>query len=350
MRRIGLQLLWSMAFAIGVIATTAAIAAENVVVKRFTTGGGADSVGMIAPSPDAEMVGPQALYAGQGHELFLLDQVNGRILQFDAKRPADIRALELPPQLKPTDLVVRKGHLYVWDGGIHTLRVQGPDNAPVRGLDELSTRGVDDEFVVSAFAQMGSETPPADASLLSQDTRSVSQPQTRQVARQNVASRGRGLLTVDVIPSANLAVAEVDVRAAGQSEILAKLHLRVRDRLGEVEFLEIDNEGHMFVLTENVPTSSDRMPSAFVARYSPAGSSTASTTFRWPRPRRCRVAMSLCRARATSIFCAPARARSTSSALARAWCVAPTSSTIRRRSSSIMRWNAKSSFLPPCIP
>jgi hypothetical protein len=271
MRRIRFSLVLSFAFAACALVATTAMAANNVVVKRFKLGTGADSVGVIAPNDDAEMVGPQALYAGDGHELYLLDQVNRRILQFNAKRPADIRALELPSRLEPSDLVVRKRHLYVWDGEIHSLRVQGPANAPVRGLDELSTRGLDDETVVSAFAQTGSERPPADTDLLNHNSRGVSQPQFPQIVRRNVASRGRGLLTVDVIPSVNLSTAEIVIRPAGQSEVLARLHVQVRDRLGEVEFLDIDDEGHMFVLTENVPTTIDRLPAAFVARYSATG-------------------------------------------------------------------------------
>jgi hypothetical protein len=45
----------------------------------------------------------------------------------------------------------------------------------------------------------------------------------------------------------------------------------VRDRIGIVEFLEIDNSGRMFVLTENIPTSSRRSASAYVVRFSPQG-------------------------------------------------------------------------------
>jgi hypothetical protein len=47
---------------------------------------------------------------------------------------------------------------------------------------------------------------------------------------------------------------------------LAKLRLKVRDRLGAVEFLEIDNSGRMFVFAENIPRSSSGA-AAFVARF-----------------------------------------------------------------------------------
>jgi hypothetical protein len=51
---------------------------------------------------------------------------------------------------------------------------------------------------------------------------------------------------------------------------LAKLNLQVKDRLGAVEFLEIDHQGRMFVFGENIPRDA-RLAAAFVARYSSAG-------------------------------------------------------------------------------
>ena len=43
------------------------------------------------------------------------------------------------------------------------------------------------------------------------------------------------------------------------------------DRLGAVEFLEIDHQGRMFVLAENIPATAGDGAAAFVARYSPCG-------------------------------------------------------------------------------
>ena len=70
--------------------------------------------------------GPQAIYAGEGNEVFLLDQVNGRVLSFDTRRPdAQTRAFRLPEALEPTDLVVRKGEIFVWDGSVRALKPTG---------------------------------------------------------------------------------------------------------------------------------------------------------------------------------------------------------------------------------
>ncbi|HKF99720.1 MAG TPA: hypothetical protein VKB15_03800, partial [Xanthobacteraceae bacterium] len=113
--------------------------AADQVVKRFTGGTGPHAVGIVEASEDTETHVPQALYAGEDGELFILDQVNGRVLQFDPKQPAaQPRAMRLPSELEPTDLVVMKGDILVWDGELHALR------AKRREADAPGTRGVDD--------------------------------------------------------------------------------------------------------------------------------------------------------------------------------------------------------------
>jgi len=129
---------------------------------------GDNNVGIIDASEDTEVDGPQALTADGKGDLYLLDQVNGRIIRFDPKHPtADSTILQLPDEVRPTDLVVRNSDILVWDGSVHSLQpAKGPDNAPTRGLEEVDTRAVDDQSVVSAFAQMGSEQPGNPAELL----------------------------------------------------------------------------------------------------------------------------------------------------------------------------------------
>src|SRR4051794_33945597 len=153
--------------------------AADSVLRRFGSGLGMDAVGMVDAGEDIEVAGPQAIYAGDGGEVFLLDQVNGRVLGFDPKQPnAPTRSFQLPSELEPTDLIVKRGEIMVWDGDVHVLRPSGPENAPTRGLEEIPTRGIDDPFTVSEFAQMGSQRPGSDTDLLNQNTRSLSQ-QTR---------------------------------------------------------------------------------------------------------------------------------------------------------------------------
>lgn len=253
------------------LAASLAGAASNVVVRQFESGAGLNAVGMIDASEDTEIDGPQAIYAGGRGEIYLLDQVNGRVLQFDPKNPeAGTRTLELPQNLRPTDMIVRRSNILVWDGDVHTLQPQGQDDAPVRGLEEISTRSAnEDEFASSAFAQMGSQKPDADVNPLETNTRSVD-PRRATRRQQLVDSRGRGPVIADVI-TVNRKTASVDVRPRGQGSPLAKLRVLVGDRLGTIELLEIDSDGRMFLFTENIPSTQDELASAFVVRYSARG-------------------------------------------------------------------------------
>src|SRR5882757_10169572 len=169
--------------ALCVAVPTVVLAADNSVLRRFNSGAGSDAVGMIDASEDTEVAGPQAIYAGEGNEVFLLDQVNGRVLSFDSKQPGPARSFTLPGQLQPTDLVVKKGEILVWDGDVHALRPTGADDAPTRGLTEYQTRGLDDPFTVSAFSQMGSQRPGEETDLLNEGTRSLSQQTPRAPAK-----------------------------------------------------------------------------------------------------------------------------------------------------------------------
>jgi len=249
--------------------------AGDTVVKQFGGGTGDNDVGIIDASEDTEVDGPQALTADGKGGLYLLDQVNGRIIRFDPKHPsADSTILQLPDEVRPTDLVVRNSDILVWDGSVHSLqRAKGPDNAPTRGLEEVDTRAVDDQSVVSAFAQMGSESPGNPSELLDPNTRAavLREPQPRP--RQHIATRGAGLVIADVVPDGGEGGARIEVRHENDPNgaLLAQLRIRVRNRLGAVEFLEIDNSGRMYVFAENLPTTSGNA-GAFVARYSAAGS------------------------------------------------------------------------------
>ncbi len=248
--------------------------AQDRVVKRFTQGGGSNAVGIVDASEDTEINGPQALTAGDNGELFLLDQVNNRIVRFDPNNPAsDPRILGIPPDIQPTDLVVRKTDIMVWDGTIRTFRAPDSDGASYRGLEEVSTRAAEDPFALSAFAQMGSQAPGGEADLLDANTRAVQSKQPRPRARQYVASRGRGSVIVDVLPDKSGTGALIEVRDKDETTPPtppARLQVKVSDRLGAVEFLEIDHNGRMFVLLENIPANSTQAATV-VARFSQAG-------------------------------------------------------------------------------
>ena len=110
MTRFEIRVLIAVLLAAGSALMPSAAAAGDAVLRRFNSGAGADAVGMVDASEDTEVAGPQAIYAGEGNEVFLLDQVNGRVLSFDTRQPdAQTRAFRLPEALEPTDLVVQQG-------------------------------------------------------------------------------------------------------------------------------------------------------------------------------------------------------------------------------------------------
>lgn len=265
---------WAVIVAAGWLASMGASAfADDAVVRRFSAGSSPSAVGIAPASEDVELTGPQALTTdGQGH-LFMLDQVNGRVLRFSPKQPADDPGvLKLPADIQPSDLLVHNDDILVWDGSIRTLRAQstrGIDDGPVQ-LEEVTTRGVDDRIALSAFAQMGSEPPGSAAELLDQNTRAVVIKKTRQPDRQFIATRGKGSVIADVIPDKNDSSVRVEIETMETNETIAQLALRVPNRLGTVEFLEIDNSDRFYVLAENIPDSG-RQASTFVARYASNG-------------------------------------------------------------------------------
>jgi len=259
---------WAASFA-------GAAAAADTVVRQFSIGTTSTTVGIAAAGEDVELTGPQALTSDVQGNLFVLDQINGRILKFNPKQPAsDPSILKMPANIQANDLVIRKSDILVWDGSIRTLKAneqstRGLDDGVVQ-LEEVLTRDVDDQFAVSAFAQMGSQPPGSAADLLDQNTRAAVIKKTRQPDRQYVASHGKGSVIADIIPNKGDSSVRIEVQTMDNNETIAQLSLRVPNKLGTVEFLEIDNSDRFYVLGENVPDSG-RRASTFVARYASNG-------------------------------------------------------------------------------
>jgi hypothetical protein len=250
--------------------------ADDTVVRSFAGGSAASMVGIVPASEDVELAGPQALSANGQGTLFVLDQINGRILQFDPKQPNSYPdVLKMPKDVQPTDLVVHDDDIMVWDGGVRTLKAApGQSTRGLGGdviqLEEVSSRGADDQVAASAFAQMGSQAPGSAADLLGQNTRAAIIKMTRQPDRQYVASRSKGSVIADIIPDKGNASVRVEIQTMVTNETIGQLGLRVRNQLGTVEFLEIDNSDRFYVLAEDVPPSG-KNASTFVARYAANG-------------------------------------------------------------------------------
>ena len=251
--------------------------ADDVVIKRFEGGNSDSMVGIADAGEDVELSGPQALTTDASGKLFMLDQLNQRVVRFDPKRPyEEPRILQMPDQVQPSDLLVRNNEILVWDGGVRTLKAppeestRSVSSGPIK-LEEVSTRGVDDVFAVSAFAQMGSQPPGDPNDLISENTRAATIKQGRQRSRQYVASRGKGSVVADIIPVKADNAATIEVRMMDTNDIVATIRLKVRSKLGAVEFLEIDNNDRLYVLGESIPDSGSGA-ATFVARYAPDGS------------------------------------------------------------------------------
>ncbi|MCK1336517.1 hypothetical protein IVB38_10835 [Bradyrhizobium sp. 38] len=267
---------WIWVFIVGAGLFGTKAHADDTVVRSFAGGSAASMVGIVPASEDVELAGPQALSANGQGTLFVLDQINGRILQFDPKQPNSYPdVLKMPKDVQPTDLVVHDDDIMVWDGGVRTLKAApGQSTRGLGGdviqLEEVSSRGADDQVAVSAFAQMGSQAPGSAADLLGQNTRAAIIKMTRQPDRQYVASRGKGSVIADIIPDKGNASVRVEIQTMVTNETIGQLGLRVRNQLGTVEFLEIDNSDRFYVLAEDVPPSG-KNASTFVARYAANG-------------------------------------------------------------------------------
>ncbi len=266
---------WTVIAALGASLAGPAAAADGV-IRQFSVGTTSTTVGIAPAVEDVELTGPQALTSDAEGNLFVLDQINGRILRFDPGQPAsEPTVLNMPSDVQPKDLVVRKSDILVWDGSIRTLKAaneqstRGIDGGVVQ-LEEVVTRDVDDQFAISAFAQAGSQSPGSAADLLDQGTRAAVVKKGRQPSRQYVASRGRGSVIADIIPSRDDRSVRIEVRTKDNNETIAQLGLSVPNRLGSVEFLEIDNGDRFYVLAENIPDSGQQA-STFVARYASNG-------------------------------------------------------------------------------
>jgi hypothetical protein len=251
-------------------------AAQDAPVRQFSTGTSSATVGIAPAGEDVELTGPQALTSDARGNLFLLDQINGRILRFDPRQPnSDPGILQMPGDVQPNDLVIRNSDILVWDGSIRTLKAadapstRGIEDGVVQ-LEEVVTRDADDRFAISAFAQTGSQAPGTAADLLDQDTRAAAARKGRQPDRQYIASRGKGSVIADIVPGKDGSRVRIEVQTMDNSETIAQLDLRVPNKLGTVEFLDIDNSDRFYVLGENVPDSG-RQASTFVARYASSG-------------------------------------------------------------------------------
>ena len=115
---------------------------------------------------------------------------------------------------------------------------------------------------------------------------------TRTPAPLQAPSRARALASTSprvapdrfssmLVRKATSLAARIEVHRQGEATAvpMARLDIKVRDRLGAVEFLEIDHSGRMFLFAENIPVSGGTA-GAFVARIHLPGCCRAFTNCR----------------------------------------------------------------------
>ena len=250
--------------------------AQDSIIRSFGAGSGPEAVGIVVgeDSDDEEPSGPQALYADDKGQVYLLDQLNNRVLQFNPAEPkAATRSLTLPAAIQPSDLIVRKDVVYAWDGQVHALEASGPEGAPTRSLSATRSLAPPDPTTLAAFAQMGTgaaDTADDPAALLTGPSRSLGDPNARARRHADIETHGRGVLSVDTIPVDATSV-QLQVKPKDGGAGLATLKVKVRSRLGAVEFLEVDRRGRLYVLAENIPGTTAEQAAAYVARFAPTG-------------------------------------------------------------------------------
>ncbi|MBL8588152.1 MAG: hypothetical protein JNK46_06445 [Methylobacteriaceae bacterium] len=246
-------------------------AQDGKVARSFGAGDGVSAVGVLDAPPDTEIEGPQAIASGDNGEIYLLDQVNSRVVAFEPGKPEGLtRSLSLPEGVQPTDMVVTGGRIYVWDGKPIRLNESGEGATRSLSLGPRASDDVDD-VTRSMFGQMGSEVIEGEAE--PGLTRAIGRPRAgagpaRVSGKQMVASKGKGPVSASVIVDKTEKAATMTV-ATRDGARLGALTLRVRDRIGTAELLDIDKQGRFFVLAENISAAGGA--NSFVARFTPAG-------------------------------------------------------------------------------
>ena len=257
------------ALPLATIAVAPVARAADVSVRSFTAGDTGSSVGISVSDQwaDKEEEGPQALTAGSDGQLYLLDQINHRIVTFDPKAPqAPPRSLELPHDIQASDIVVKDSNVFVWDGKVHAMQMTGQAAAPTRGLAETRSIDAADEATQTAFAQMGSRDPDDDSG-----TRSIHPNVRNDLARQVVDTHGQGKMVASVKTTDAGTGAVIEVKPQDTTGPAITMRMRVRDRLGTIAFLDADTNGKFYVLAENIPVKIEDQAFAFVARYASSG-------------------------------------------------------------------------------
>ncbi|MDK9695579.1 MAG: hypothetical protein OEL76_04250 [Siculibacillus sp.] len=254
----------------GVTAGPAAFAQSETVLRRLGVGHGADSIGVRPPGADEEGVGPSAIFAAPDGRVFLLDQLNGRILTMKGTgSDAPIETMKLPEGLVPQDVVAVKNRLYVWDGGVHAL--EGRASAGGEGTLEARAVGDVDDDTRSAFAQMGSQMPSSEVEAVEAAGRAATSDELGAPIRQHVASQALGAVDIEIVTQKDGRSAIIELRPESNPLDLRRMRLQVVGKLGAIEILDVIGRGDTYVFTESIAAKPKEASGAFVVAFDRAG-------------------------------------------------------------------------------
>ena len=244
--------------------------AQDVVVRKFEIGPGQNSVGREQAGEGTELDGPQAIYAGRSGEVYVLDQVNSRVVSFGGKdTTGPSRSLALPDGLEPTDLIATENGLVVWDGRPVALDIR--DDGLTRSLAVSRDVGAaGDPTVRSMFGQTGTMEAESEDQAKASATRSVTGPAAPLPGgpvRKSVATHGAGPVSALFTPAPGRTAMTVEVTSLSSQARLAQLKVITGDQLGAVELLEVDKLGRLYVLIELVTGRKGPAAKTLIARF-----------------------------------------------------------------------------------
>jgi cell wall-associated NlpC family hydrolase len=241
-------------------AKTSRAATAPGVVARLELGNGPGQVGMLGGDVDSDVTGPNAITTGADGQIYVLDNVNGRLLRVNPRNGA-VDTITVTGLQTPIDLVRSGTSLYVWDGGPKQLEIEG-NGATVRTSAERTVAR--DDRLASKFEEFGHDVPPGEP---------VRQRSGRRTSR-SVSRPGGEAEAVDVSRSGDRTATVTITPATGASRTLT---LEASSKLAAVRVLALDDQGRTYVMVEQRDDGSNRTAvTTYVLRYTPAGKADAA--------------------------------------------------------------------------
>ena len=264
----------------------AGAACRDIVMRKFSIGATATTVGIVDASEDVELAGPQALTPMRRATCSCSIRSTAAFSVSTRSSPQRSRHFQNARRtFRRTISSSTKADILVWDGSVRTLKAaanqpstRAVDGDVIRARGGV-TRGVDDPIVTSAFAQMGSQPPGAASDLLDQNTRDVVIKKTRQPDRQYVASRSKGSVIADVIPNKGDSSVRIEIQTMDTNESMPRSPCGCRTSWARWNSWRSTTATASMSWARMFPIPASRLR-LFVARYASNGKLEGAMSFR----------------------------------------------------------------------